>query len=188
MSNGCFKRYRMEFDLLSPRAPAPEPARGYFFIPWHTELLDAHAQVKWESFRNEIDSLVFPCLGTYDGCHHLMGEIVDRDGFQATATWLALYHPRPQQASPEYCGTIQGISTRSGYGSIQNVGVTPTHRQMGLGQGLIARALRGFRDAGLTKAYLEVTARNDRAVQLYRRLGFRVVRTLYKAVDVPALV
>lgn len=188
MSSGCFKRYRMEFDLSIVDDAAVAPPRGYFFIPWHEDLLQAHAQVKWESFRHEIDSVVFPCLGTFDGCHHLMGEIADRHGFQPAATWLALYHPNPLQQLPEYCGTIQGISTRSGHGSIQNVGVTPGHRQMGIGRGLISRALQGFREAGLSKAYLEVTAQNDRAVALYRRLGFRVVRTLYKSVDVPAMV
>ena len=36
-------------------------------------------------------------------------------------------------------------------------------------------------------AYLEVTARNERAEQLYRRLGFRRVKTLYKAVPAGGL-
>jgi hypothetical protein len=44
--------------------------------------------------------------------------------------------------------------------------------------------LRGFRQAGLRRAYLEVTAQNEGAIRLYRRLGFVKVRTVYKAVEI----
>ncbi|MEO8498398.1 MAG: GNAT family N-acetyltransferase, partial [Planctomycetota bacterium] len=54
----------------------------------------------------------------------------------------------------------------------------------GLGTHLLHRALRGFKEAGLTKAYLEVTAQNTGAVKLYHRLGFRRAKTVYKAADV----
>ena len=39
------------------------------------------------------------------------------------------------------------------------------------------------RAAGLGRAFLEVTAENSGAVRLYRAVGFRRVKTLYKAVD-----
>jgi ribosomal protein S18 acetylase RimI-like enzyme len=56
-------------------------------------------------------------------------------------------------------------------------------RGLGLGQALVRRALTGFSQAGLRRAYLEVTAENGAAVQLYRNVGFRRAKTLYKAVD-----
>jgi ribosomal protein S18 acetylase RimI-like enzyme len=46
------------------------------------------------------------------------------------------------------------------------------------------KSLQGFRDAGLERAYLEVTAQNTAAFRLYLRLGFRKVKTVYKAADV----
>ena len=49
------------------------------------------------------------------------------------------------------------------------------------------QALSGFRQARLPGAYLEVTACNDAAVRLYRRLGFRCRKTVYKMVEVPAM-
>ena len=41
----------------------------------------------------------------------------------------------------------------------------------------------GFRRAGLERASLEVTAENDDAIRLYRRYGFEIVKTVYKAVE-----
>lgn len=87
----------------------------------------------------------------------------------------------------EYCGTIQGICDRSGMGAIQNFGVTPEHRGRGLGTQLMAASLAGFASAGVRRVYLEVTAQNEGAIRLYRRLGFVKVRTIYKAVELGAL-
>jgi ribosomal protein S18 acetylase RimI-like enzyme len=68
-------------------------------------------------------------------------------------------------------------------GAIQNLGVMPMHRGLGIGKALLANALHGFRCAGLGRAVLEVTAQNDAAVRLYRGVGFRCRKTVYKAVD-----
>jgi ribosomal protein S18 acetylase RimI-like enzyme len=54
-----------------------------------------------------------------------------------------------------------------------------------VGEALVLQALYGFRRAGLGRAQLEVTARNEGAQRLYRRLGFRRTKTLYKAVPDP---
>ena len=57
---------------------------------------------------------------------------------------------------------------RGPIGAIQNLGVVPAYRGMGLGRALVRQALDGFYQAGLRRAYLEVTAENSAAVQLYR--------------------
>jgi len=174
-----YKRFKMEIDLYdAPAVPAlPE---GYAWVPWHDSVLALHAEVLFHSFSEEIDSVVFPSLGNRPGCHHLMTEISRKPGFLSLATWLL--------ACPGgYCGTVQGIRERTGLGAIQNLGITPPHRGKGLGTGLLLQALHGFQRAGLGRAFLEVTAQNDGAVQLYRRLGFRRRKTLYKAVGAAAV-
>jgi ribosomal-protein-alanine N-acetyltransferase len=93
-------------------------------------------------------------------------------------------HQPPGQSTPEYCGTIQGLSDRHGYGAVQNLGVTPMHRSRGLGTALLFQALNGFRAVGLRRVYLEVTAQNTGAIRLYLALGFRRVKTVYKAAEV----
>jgi ribosomal protein S18 acetylase RimI-like enzyme len=182
-----FKRYRMEIHLagrdLSPWPSPPE----YRFLPWEPAMLDAFARAKYISFRNELDSQVFPCLAEFDGCRRLMAEIAQKPGFLPDATWLVAHLPSGWSPSsserPEYCGTVQGIRDRFGLGAIQNLGVAPEHRQAGLGTHLLLLALAGFRRAGLGRAYLEVTAQNNAAIRLYRRVGFVPIRTVYKTVE-----
>ena len=78
---------------------------------------------------------------------------------------------------------MQGIRDGNGLGAIQNLGIAPEHRNGGLGTILLFHALQGFRQAGIRRVYLEVTAQNDGAIRLYRRLGFVTVKTVYKAVE-----
>jgi ribosomal protein S18 acetylase RimI-like enzyme len=173
-----FKRFRMEVDLEVPRfAPALTP--GYRFAAWNEALLDVHARTKFRAFRDEIDAEVFPCLGELEGCRRLMRDIRGKAGFLPLATWLIACGTSP--AELQWCGTIQGVVDGHGVGMIQNVGVVPGHRGIGLGACLVERALAGFRARGLRAAALEVTVDNARAVRLYQRLGFRRTKTIYKA-------
>lgn len=172
-----FKRFRMEADLVAPLPTVPALSAGLSWVAWHDDCLTLHAQAKQQSFIEEIDGVVFPNLSRYEGCLRLMRDITTRPGFCGAATWLVLCDGAP-------CGTIQGVSDRCGAGVIQNLGVVPAQRGRGLGTALLLKAMHGFREAGLGRAALEVTAQNEAAVRLYRKLGFRCRRTLYKAVDV----
>jgi len=177
-----FKRYRMEINLLRRDLARPGVPKGYRLIPWDNSLLEIHAEVKYESFHDTIDANVFPCFTELAGCYRLMSEIVRKPGFLPHATWLATC--ADDGGVPEYCGTVQGLCDGSGLGAIQNLGVIPGHRGRGLGTVLMDRALRGFRQVGLTRAFLEVTADNWAAIRLYERLGFAVVKTVFKATEV----
>lgn len=181
-----FKRFRMEIDLTRRDWSAPTVPPGYQLHRWDFDLLEHHALAKYSSFRSELDANVFPCLGEYDGCHRLMTEIQNKEGFLPEATWLLSYQDE-LCFEPDYCGTVQGICDRTGVGAIQNLGVVPSHRGLGLGRALMACALGGFQSAGLHRAYLEVTSQNDGAVQLYEDIGFRRVRTVYKAVELASV-
>ena len=63
---------------------------------------------------------------------------------------------------------------------IQNLGVLPEYRGLGLGRALLLKALHGFCRLGLMRGSLEVTARNKRAVRLYHRAGFNIKKTIYR--------
>jgi len=178
-----FKRFRMEMDLLTQRLDPPELDGRYTLSPWRPALLEHHAEAKLASFCEELDANVFPCLGSRDGCRRLMAEISKKSGFLPSATWLLRYSEEPRSGET-YVGTIQGIVERGDCGGVQNLGVAPPHRGRGLAKALLARSVEGFRSAGLKRVCLEVTSQNQSAIRLYERLGFRHVKTVYKAVEV----
>jgi ribosomal protein S18 acetylase RimI-like enzyme len=171
----------MEFSFAERKLELPVLPDGYRFVAWNPMDLDRHATAKFHSFQGEFDSQVFASLATLDGCRRLMLEIASQRTFLPEATWL-ISQGEPADASARRidCGTIQGIASGRDSGSIQNVGVTPESRGIGLGRALIVKALHGFRDFGVKRVYLEATAENAPAVELYRSIGFRLVRTTYK--------
>jgi ribosomal protein S18 acetylase RimI-like enzyme len=173
-----FKRYRME-RAFDRELPAGEPLPdGYHWLPWDDDLIEAHARTKYECFRGELDTQVFPSLASETGCEQLMKAIRLKPGFVPGATWLLGY-------GSEFVGTVQGVRALNGWGAIQNLGVVLSHRGYGLGRQLMLKALHGFRQAQLPGVFLEVTAQNPAAVGLYRTLGFRCRKTLYKMVEDP---
>ena len=179
MATVAFKRFRMQIDLrrIAPRAVRlPE---GYRWLPWRSLLLERHAQVKWRSFRDDLDGKVFSCLGEAAGCLALMKEIVGQKSFCSAATWMVVYQPEPDWPAVD-CGTIQGVTRSGGIGTIQNVGVIPEHRGLGIGRALVQQALLGFSQVGMGITILEVTADNIAAVQLYQSLGFRTIEVIYR--------
>lgn len=184
MATSYFRRFRMELDFVEVRLPRPVVPADYQCLPWHSGLLDRHAIVKYESFRSEIDSRVFRCLGEIAGCYRLMEEIADQETFLPQATWLMTYRPANHDDWVD-CGTIQGLGQTKSFGSVQNIGVVPDHRGLGLGKALMLYSLHGFRSAGVRRVFLEVTVENRSAVNLYRSLGFRLMRTTYRAAEVP---
>lgn len=180
-----FKRHRMELDLSHPRPPTPLPP-GFWWLPWHDSLLDVHAEVKHLCFQNDLDSVVFPSLSHPAGCRELMLAIRSRSGFCPGATWLVVCSMATADSPAGGCvGTVQGLIDDNRLGAIQNLGVIAEYRGKGIGRALLFKALNGFAVAGARRAMLEVTARNEPAVRMYRGVGFRNFKTLYRGVEVP---
>jgi len=187
MAERYFKRYRMKFDCRRFSLPEPRLPQGFRWVPWSEELLEAHAFIKADCFRGEIDSTLFPCLSNLAGCRKLMSDIAYQSNFLPRATWLIEH----TEAGPgehrysHYCGTIQGMTRAFRVGAIQNVGITPDYRGQGLGKSLVARSLIGFAESGVQRVFLDVTAANVQAVSLYEGLGFRIESLSYQTVRLP---
>ncbi|MBM3993130.1 MAG: GNAT family N-acetyltransferase [Planctomycetes bacterium] len=171
-----YKRYRMEMDLTGPLPPVPALPDGFSWVAWEDRLLETHADVQAQCFRDDLDGIVFPNLANRIGCERLMRDIVGRSGFRPQATWLIAH-------GSTYVAMVQGVADRVGTGGIQNLGVIPAYRGQRLGWAILLKALHGFRQSGLAKAGLEVTAENEPAVRMYRQAGFRFRKTIYKAVE-----
>ena len=80
--------------------------------------------------------------------------------------------------------TVQGLLDSQRYGGIQNLGVIDGFRGLGIGWAVLLKSLEGFAASGARRAFLEVTAKNELAVRMYRRLGFRSVKTIYREIEV----
>ncbi len=173
-----FKRFRMERDLQPPPR-VPDLPSGFSWIPWKDQLLETHAEVKFQCFVGEMDAVVFPNLSHRPGCLLLMQEIRRKAGFCPKATWMIEHGGMP-------IATVQGVGDRFGCGAIQNLGVLADYRGRGLGTALLLQALHGFRESRLQRAMLEVTAKNEDAIRLYRRLGFRCRKTIYRVQESPS--
>lgn len=178
------KRYRMEIDFRHAPAQRARLPEGYRWVAWHPRLLRLHAAAKCASFEREVDSRMFFSLGSFQGCEELMRGISQHPGFLPQATWLIEFTGN-EFIQPLPCGTIQGLGHSTTLGSIQNVGVVPEHRGLGLGRALLLKSLSGFRQCGLLRVYLDVTADNLPAVELYRSAGFRHVSTSYRELPEP---
>ena len=154
------------------------------YLGWDERLVAHHGLAKWESFRREMDVNVFPCLGDREGCKQLMRDIARRDNFVPESTWLAVQR-NEQDRFGIALGTIQGLRVSADLGAIQNIGVLPAYRGLGIGRELIRRNLLGFRDVGCRNVQLEVTIHNFAAIRLYESIGFQRVETVFKIGNVP---
>lgn len=61
-------------------------------------------------------------------------------------------------------------------GHVISLAVLPHARRRGIGEALLSRAVEAIRKRGVGEVYLEVRVSNTPAINLYHKLGFRIVR------------
>jgi ribosomal-protein-alanine N-acetyltransferase len=81
----------------------------------------------------------------------------------------------------EISGALVGYvagSVMGDCGELESVAVDQRLRGRGIGTGLIGRLLDRFQHIGLRRCVLQVRTTNVLAIDLYKRLGFHIVRSL----------
>jgi ribosomal-protein-alanine N-acetyltransferase len=63
-------------------------------------------------------------------------------------------------------------------GHVISIAVLPKFQRRGIGQALMHKAMEGMRAYKAKECYLEVRVSNTPAVNLYKKLGFKIMRTL----------
>jgi ribosomal-protein-alanine N-acetyltransferase len=63
-------------------------------------------------------------------------------------------------------------------GHVVSVAVLPQHRRKGIGEALINEAIKSMQLYKAKQCFLEVRVNNMAAINLYKKLGFQVTRTL----------
>jgi ribosomal-protein-alanine N-acetyltransferase len=64
-------------------------------------------------------------------------------------------------------------------GHIVSIAVLPAYRRKGVGEALVRRAMEGMRFYNVKQCFLEVRVTNTPAINLYKKLGFQVTRTIH---------
>ena len=64
-------------------------------------------------------------------------------------------------------------------GHIVSVAVMHQHRRKGIGKALVAQALENMRIYNAKQCFLEVRVTNTPAIELYKKLGFEITRTIH---------
>ena len=63
-------------------------------------------------------------------------------------------------------------------GHIVSLAVMPGYRRKSVGQALVSRAMEGMRFYNARQCFLEVRVTNMPAISLYKKLGFKILRTI----------
>ena len=64
-------------------------------------------------------------------------------------------------------------------GHVVSIAVLPEYRRKGIGKALITRAIEGMKLYNAKQCFLEVRITNTPAINLYKKLGFQVTKTIH---------
>lgn len=168
LSRGCqysVTLYRMRRDLTCDLPEVPQPG-GVDIRPWRMESeaeQEAYVRARnecfpenpvalgdWQSFLRSPDWSGGAAITAFDG--------------DEVAGSVAAYF---SEGISQYTGTKAGET--------EFIFVRPQWRKRGIAAYLTAQALKHLKQQGGEAAFLEVSATNENALELYRRLGYEVV-------------
>ena len=168
----------MNFDIgKHPQAslPALPPLPPQFEIrPWSEQEYQSAAALITAAYRGHVDSEINDQYRTLTGSLRFLNNIVRFPGcgaFDPQASFVVL-----ERRNQTLIGLILCSRVRPDVGHITQVCVLPEHRSAGLGEALLAAATKNLRDRGFHFISLTVTEANDRAIALYKRIGYESTR------------
>jgi ribosomal protein S18 acetylase RimI-like enzyme len=136
--------------------PEPAPPSGWRWAPLDDALVGPVHAALFETFRGASGTTLPPL------------DAFRRGAFVSPPGWHALLD------GDAVAGLVR-VSAVGGSGEVRILGRAPAYRGRGLGRLLLDRALRLLAAAGARAVTLEVTAKNERAIDLYRAFEFEVV-------------
>jgi ribosomal protein S18 acetylase RimI-like enzyme len=169
-----FERVFMRIDLRRAALAEGRVRRPTYLEKWHDHYQDAAAHLIAAAYGGHIDSRINDQYRTPAGARKFLYNIVQYPGCGA------FYRPASFAAFEPGGGHLCGISLASlvapECGHITQICVSPEVRGTGIGHELLRQSLMTLKEMGCRSASLTVTAANEDAVNLYERVGFRIVR------------
>jgi ribosomal protein S18 acetylase RimI-like enzyme len=167
-------RLFMVLPLRSAAATAPNLPPDIEIRPWTEHDYQAAAAVITAAYRGHVDSEINDQYRTLSGSVRFLNNIVRFPGcgiFDAEASFAAIHRPTRSVVGVILCSRV-----KHDVGHVTQVCVVPELRGQGIGERLLAASTQGLRQRGFELLSLTVTQANERAVQLYERLGFSTAR------------
>ena len=169
-----FRHYPRHYMLLPmDTAPAIRPDTRKGIVRWDFSRLSQACKLLLNGYSDQPDADICSDYRTLSGCHEYLHSIIQSPGcgvLVPEASFMALDDKNMLRAF------ILGSRVSSGVGMIPQIVVHPDYQKQGLGRGLMASCLESFKALGLGRVALTVTEENQRALDWYRRLGFRQCR------------
>lgn len=122
----------------------------------------------------QIDQLCFPPGIAYTQME-LSGFITRRNAIILVGE---LQYQEPPPDTLQIAGFVVAHPMRAKYGRILTLDILPEARRFGLATRLMMECEQRLGLLGCTNVYLETAVDNEPALQLYRKLGYQILRTL----------
>ena len=167
-------RVFMNFDIGAHPQTAPPLPQQFEIRPWSEQEYQSAAALITAAYRGHVDSEINDQYRTLTGSLRFLNNIVRFPGcgtFDAQASFVVL-----ERRTRTLIGLILCSLVRPDVGHITQVCVLPEYRSAGLGEAMLAASTRNLRGRGFRFISLTVTEANDRAIALYKRLGFESTR------------
>lgn len=169
--------------LMSEQTPAeiPSPESAVELRVWDDRYFEAMAELVVEAYRGHADGEINDYYHSEAGALRFLKNIVIFPGcgtFQHDCSVVAVERggPRRRRGPKRLVGAVLTSQVAPGVGHITQLCVRPNWQGHGLGSHLMDAALVRLAAKGCTRVSLTVTAENEAAVKLYRRLGFDVLK------------
>ena len=171
-------RVFMNFEIgrhpqASPQTRPPIPPH-FEIRPWSEQEYQAAAALITAAYRGHVDSEINDQYRTLSGSLRFLNNIVRFPGcgtFDPQASFVVV-----DRRTRTLVGLILCSLVRPDVGHITQVCVLPEYRSAGLGEAMLAASTRNLRGRGFRFISLTVTEANDRAIALYKRIGFESTR------------
>ncbi len=185
-----FCLYPRQFMLLNLRSnpnrdPSPEPSASQGASPasvsglrlerWDDRFFAPCARLIQLAYANHTDGEINDQYRSESGALKFLKNIILLPGcgqFQPHASFVL----RPPH-SHELAGVVLTSLVAPRVAHTTQICVMPGYQRHGLGKRLMNSAIEALRARGVEEISLTVTAANERAVQLYRKLGFQTIKT-----------
>jgi ribosomal protein S18 acetylase RimI-like enzyme len=167
-------RVFMNFEMSEHPQTVPPLGPEFELRPWLEEQYQSAAALITAAYRGHVDSDINDQYRTLSGSLRFLNNIVRFPGcgtFDPHASFAIF-----QRRTRTLVGLILCSQVRADVGHITQVCILPEYRSAGLGLVLLEATTKSLRERKFKAISLTVTEANDRAIALYKRIGFESKR------------